>query len=56
MGESGEVFKNHPIAFLLAANSLNIELIDTPEKQCCGGYDVPNTNTRGTYDKTKISR
>jgi methylmalonyl-CoA/ethylmalonyl-CoA epimerase len=35
--QPGEAFKNHPIAFLLAANSLNIELIDTPEKQgWCG--------------------
>ena len=35
--QPGEAFKNHPIAFLLAANSLNIELIDTPEKQGWGG-------------------
>ncbi len=31
--EPGEAFKNHPIAFLLAENNLNIELIDTSEKQ-----------------------
>jgi methylmalonyl-CoA/ethylmalonyl-CoA epimerase len=31
--EPGEAFKNHPIAFMLAGNNLNIELIDTFEKQ-----------------------
>lgn len=31
--EPGEAFKNHPIAFILAGNNLNIELIDTLEKQ-----------------------
>jgi len=33
--EPGEAFKNHPIAFLLAGNNLNFELIDTAEKQGC---------------------
>ncbi|HTY87894.1 MAG TPA: VOC family protein [Candidatus Acidoferrum sp.] len=31
--EPGEAFKNHDIAFFLAKNNLNIELIDTREKQ-----------------------
>lgn len=30
--QPGEAFKNHDIAFLMAKNNLNIELIDTPEK------------------------
>jgi len=34
--QPGEAFKNHPIAFLLAGNNLNIELIDTAEKQGWG--------------------
>jgi hypothetical protein len=31
--QPGEAFKNHPIAFMLAANNLNFELIDTTEKE-----------------------
>jgi methylmalonyl-CoA/ethylmalonyl-CoA epimerase len=31
--QPGEAFKNHDIAFLLARNNLNLELIDTAEKQ-----------------------
>ena len=31
--EPGEAFLNHDIAFLMARNNLNIELIDTDEKQ-----------------------
>jgi methylmalonyl-CoA/ethylmalonyl-CoA epimerase len=31
--EPGEAFKNSEIAFLLVENNLNIELIDTPEKE-----------------------
>ena len=31
--QPGEAFKNHDIAFLFADNSLNIELIDTTEKE-----------------------
>lgn len=31
--EPGEAFCNHDIAFLLAQNNLNVELIDTTEKQ-----------------------
>ena len=31
--EPGEAFRNHPIAFLLAGNNLNFELIDTGEKE-----------------------
>jgi len=31
--EPGEAFKNNDIAFFLAKNNLNIELIDTQEKQ-----------------------
>lgn len=30
--QSGEAFNNHNIAFMLAKNGLNIELIDTDEK------------------------
>jgi methylmalonyl-CoA/ethylmalonyl-CoA epimerase len=35
--QPGEAFNNHPIAFLLAGNNLNMELIDTCEKQ---GWDA----------------
>lgn len=31
--QPGEAFRNHDIAFLFADNSLNIELIDTTEKE-----------------------
>jgi methylmalonyl-CoA/ethylmalonyl-CoA epimerase len=31
--QPGEAFRNHDIAFLFAANSVNIELIDTTEKE-----------------------
>ena len=31
--QPGEAFRNHPIAFMLAGNNLNIELIDTTEKE-----------------------
>ena len=31
--QPGEAFKNHDIAFFLAKNNLNVELIDTPEKE-----------------------
>ncbi len=31
--QPGEAFKNHDIAFLMAKNNLNIELIDTVEKE-----------------------
>lgn len=31
--QPGEAFKNHDIAFLLAGSNLNVELIDTTEKQ-----------------------
>ncbi len=34
--QPGEAFRNHPIAFMLAGNNLNIELIDTSEKQGWG--------------------
>jgi methylmalonyl-CoA/ethylmalonyl-CoA epimerase len=34
--QPGEAFRNHPIAFLLAKNNLNLELIDTAEKQGWG--------------------
>jgi methylmalonyl-CoA/ethylmalonyl-CoA epimerase len=34
--EPGEAFNNHQIAFLLAGNNLNFELIDTSEKQGWG--------------------
>jgi methylmalonyl-CoA/ethylmalonyl-CoA epimerase len=35
--QPGEAFKNHNIAFMLARNGINIELIDTNEK--AGLYD-----------------
>lgn len=38
--QPGEAFKNHPIAFLLAGNNLNIELIDTCEKQGWEAHDL----------------
>jgi methylmalonyl-CoA/ethylmalonyl-CoA epimerase len=31
--QPGEAFKNHDIAFFLAKNNLNVELIDTQEKE-----------------------
>ena len=36
--QPGEAFMNHDIAFLLAGNNLNVELIDTMEKQ---GWSAP---------------
>ena len=54
--EPGEAFKNHPIAFLLAANNLNFELIDTGEKQGWGDYSVPNDKTGDSHDNKSISR
>ena len=35
--QPGEAFKNHDIAFLMAKNNLNVELIDTEEKQGWSG-------------------
>jgi len=35
--QSGEAFKNHDIAFLMAKNNLNVELIDPEEKQGWSG-------------------
>jgi len=40
--QPGEAFKNHPIAFLLAGNNLNIELIDTCAKQGWEAQDLEN--------------
>ncbi len=37
--QPGEAFNGHPIAFLRAVNNLNIELIDTSEKQGWGAQD-----------------
>ena len=34
--QPGEAFCGHPIAFMLAGNNLNVELIDTSEKQGWG--------------------
>ena len=31
--EPGEAFRGHPIAFMLAGNNINFELIDTSEKE-----------------------
>lgn len=36
--EPGEAFKNNDIAFLLAGNNLNVELIDTTDKQGWRAY------------------
>ena len=33
--QPGEAFHNHDIAFFLAPNNLNVELIDTEDKECC---------------------
>ncbi len=38
--QPGEAFGNQPIAFMLAGNNLNFELIDTSEKQGWGVADV----------------
>jgi methylmalonyl-CoA/ethylmalonyl-CoA epimerase len=38
--QPGEAFKDHPIAFLLAGNNLNVELIDTSEKQGWGDGEM----------------
>ncbi len=38
--QPGEAFRNHPIAFMLAGNNLNLELIDTTEKQGWGAEDL----------------
>ncbi len=46
--EPGEAFNNHPIAFLLAGNSLNFELIDTPEKAVWGVYALRDSSDRGS--------
>lgn len=40
--QPGEAFKNHPIAFMLAGNNLNIELIDTSEKEGWGANELAN--------------
>jgi methylmalonyl-CoA/ethylmalonyl-CoA epimerase len=37
--QPGEAFRNRPIAFMLAGNNLNFELIDTSEKQGWGIAD-----------------
>ncbi len=37
--EPGEAFMNHPIAFLLTGNNLNVELIDTSQKQGWGARE-----------------
>ncbi len=38
--QPGEAFRDHPIAFMLAGNHLNFELIDTSEKQGWGAYEL----------------
>jgi methylmalonyl-CoA/ethylmalonyl-CoA epimerase len=38
--QPGEMFRNHPIAFMLTGNNLNIELIDTAEKQGLKACDL----------------
>jgi len=40
--EPGEAFNDHPIAFLLLGNNLNVELIDTTEKH--GWSERENTD------------
>jgi methylmalonyl-CoA/ethylmalonyl-CoA epimerase len=44
--QPGEAFNNHEIAFLLAGNNLNIELIDTSEKQGWRAEDWENSLDR----------
>jgi methylmalonyl-CoA/ethylmalonyl-CoA epimerase len=44
--QPGEAFRNHPIAFLLAGNNLNVELIDTTDKQGWGAAQPPATFER----------
>ena len=39
--QPGEAMNNHPIAFILAGNNLNVELIDTADKRGWGVGDVP---------------
>ncbi len=46
--QPGEAFKGHPIAFLLAGNNLNIELIDTPEKEGWGAGELAHASERVT--------
>ena len=38
--QPGEAFNHHPIAFILAGNNLNVELIDTAEKRSWGAGEV----------------
>jgi methylmalonyl-CoA/ethylmalonyl-CoA epimerase len=45
--QPGEAFKNHPIAFMLAGNNLNIELIDTSEKQGWGACELAQAANGG---------
>ena len=44
--EPGEAFKNHDIAFFLAKNNLNVELIDTKEKKGWWTRDMMLVNDR----------
>jgi methylmalonyl-CoA/ethylmalonyl-CoA epimerase len=45
--QPGEAFNNHPIAFMLAGNNLNVELIDTAEKQGWGAGDLAEATHGG---------
>lgn len=44
--QPGEAFNHHPIAFILAGNNLNVELIDTAEKRGWGTGKVARSSTR----------
>ncbi len=46
--QPGEAFKNHQIAFMLAGNNLNFELIDTFEKQGWNAYNLARSAGGGS--------
>ena len=51
--EPGEAFRNHPIAFLLAGNNLNIELIDTTEKEGWGASQAAENIGAPAWTKSR---
>jgi methylmalonyl-CoA/ethylmalonyl-CoA epimerase len=54
--EPGEAFKNHPIAFLLVGNNVNVELIDTNEKAGWGVVatdDLSKTSGAGVWTRNQ---
>lgn len=52
--QPGEAFNNHPIAFMLAGNNLNVELIDTTEKRGWGAGDVACSKAEATYERSTV--